>query len=520
MAQDATPAEAALLAGMIASPSLYDPVESPRQAKHRRDLVLARMLEQQKISRAQYDEGVATDLPTRADIDPPAVDSSQPFFSTWLTQQLVDRYRPGIVFSGGLEIKTTIDPELQAAAEQAISGRLSGYGPSASLVAIENKTGAVKAMVGGGDYASSAFNLATNGHRQPGSAFKPFTLVRALADGVSPETTFVSEPRTFDLASGPFEVNNYDDNYYGVESLRTATTTSDNSVFAQLGLQVGTRRIARMARRMGIRTPISTNPAMTLGGLQEGVTPLEMAYAYSTIANNGMRRSGTLAPGKDGPVGVEWVKGQGRDEENTVVNKRVFSPEVAALAQQMLEGVVSSGTGKAAQIGEFAAGKTGTTENYGDAWFVGFNKELTVAVWVGYPDRLTPMQTEYHGEPVAGGTFPAEIWHDLMLSWIGIRDQRRVDQGRDPNANDETTTTPVTPGPATTAPSTTPEEGTEDGAKPQDEQQGEQPEATPAPEAPAPLDGPAPETPAPATPPATPAPDPGGGGGDGGAVAP
>ena len=205
-------------------------------------------------------------------------------------------------------------------------------------------------------------------------------------------------------------------------------------MFAQLGLQVGTRRIARMARRMGIRTPISTNPAMTLGGLQEGVTPLEMAYAYSTIANNGMRRSGTLAPGKDGPVGVEWVKGQGRDEENKVVNKRVFSPEVAALAQQMLEGVVSSGTGKAAQIGEFAAGKTGTTENYGDAWFVGFNKELTVAVWVGYPDRLTPMQTEYHGEPVAGGTFPAEIWHDLMLSWIGIRDQRRVDQGRDPNA--------------------------------------------------------------------------------------
>ena len=187
-----------------------------------------------------------------------------------------------------------------------------------------------------------------------------------------------------------------------------------------------------MARRMGIRTPISTNPAMTLGGLQEGVTPLEMAYAYSTIANNGMRRSGTLAPGEDGPVGVEWVKGQGRDEENKVVNKRVFSPEVAALAQQLLEGVVTSGTGKAAQIGEFAAGKTGTTENYGDAWFVGFNKELTVAVWVGYPDRLTPMQTEYHGEPVAGGTFPAEIWHDLMLAWIGIRDQRLVDAGQGP----------------------------------------------------------------------------------------
>ena len=518
VAADATPAEAALLAGMIASPTLYDPVENPRRAKQRRDLVLDRMLEQRKISRAQYDEGVATELPGRADIDPPAVDSSQPFFSTWLTQQLVDRYRPGIVFGGGLEIKTTIDPELQAAAEQAISGRLSGYGPSASLVAIDNKTGSVKAMVGGTDYRTSAFNLATNGHRQPGSAFKPFTLVRALADGVSPDTTFVSEPRTFDLATGPFEVNNYDDNYYGVESLRTATTTSDNSVFAQLGLQVGTRRIARMARRMGIRTPISTNPAMTLGGLQEGVTPLEMAYAYSTIANNGVRRSGRLAPDGDGPVGVEWVKGQGRDEENKVVNRRVFSPQVAELAQQMLEGVVSSGTGKAAQIGEFAAGKTGTTENYGDAWFVGFNKELTVAVWVGYPDRLTPMQTEYHGDPVAGGTFPAEIWHDLMLAWIGIRDQRLVDQGKDPSADDETTTTPLPAGPTTTAPSTTPEEGAGEEGAPEDGQD-EQPEATPAPETPAPLDGPAPETPAPVTPPVTPAPDPGGGG-DGGAVAP
>ena len=220
-------------------------------------------------------------------------------------------------------------------------------------------------------------------------------------------------------------------------------------------------------------------------------------------------------------MGVEWVKGQGRDEENKVVNKRVFSEDVAALAQQLLEGVVTSGTGKAAQIGEFAAGKTGTTENYGDAWFVGFNKDLTVAVWVGYPDRLTPMQTEYHGDPVAGGTFPAEIWHDLMLAWIGIRDQRLVEQGKDPSADDETTTAPVAPGPTTTtAPSTTPEDDTGDGGGAPREQDGGQPQATPAPDTPAPLDGPAPETPAPATPPDTPAPDPGGGGGDGGAVAP
>ena len=516
VADDVAPADAALLAGMIASPTLYDPVENPRTSKRRRDLVLDRMLEQRKISRAQYEEGIATPLPTREDIDPPGVDSSQPFFSTWLTQQLVDRYRPGLVFGGGLQIKTTIDPELQAAAEQAISGRLAGYGPSASLVAIENKTGAVRAMVGGTDYDQSAFNLATNGHRQPGSAFKPFTLVRALADGISPETTFVSEPRTFDLPSGPFEVNNYDDNYYGVESLRTATATSDNSVFAQLGLQVGTRRIARMARRMGIRTPISTNPAMTLGGLQEGVSPLEMAYAYSTIANNGVRRSGSLAPGKDGPVGLEWVKGKGIDDANGVRNTRVFSPEVAQTAQDLLAGVVTGGTGKAAQIGEFAAGKTGTTENYGDAWFVGFNKTWTVAVWVGYPDKLVPMETEYHGDSVAGGTFPAEIWHDFMLAAIGIRDQRLIDAGKDPDADGETSTTPVAPGPTTTAPSTTPDaDGTGEEAPAGGQEHQQDPEATPAPETPAP-EAPAPETP-PVTPP-TPTPDPGGG--DGGAAAP
>ncbi|MBN1527652.1 MAG: transglycosylase domain-containing protein [Thermoleophilaceae bacterium] len=519
VADDVTPADAALLAGMIASPTLYDPVENPRTSKRRRDLVLARMLEQRKISRAQYEEGIAAPLPTRDDIDPPGVDSSQPFFSTWLTQQLVDRYRPGLVFGGGLQIKTTIDPELQAAAEQAISGRLAGYGPSASLVAIENKTGKVRAMVGGTDFDQSAFNLATNGHRQPGSAFKPFTLIRALADGISPESTYVSEPRTFDLPSGPFEVNNYDDNYYGVESLRTATATSDNSVFAQLGLKVGTRRIARMARRMGIRTPISTNPAMTLGGLQEGVSPLEMAYAYSTIANNGFRRSGSLAPDKDGPVGLEWVKGKGIDDHNDVRQTRVFSPEVAQTAQELLAGVVSGGTGKAAQIPEFAAGKTGTTENYGDAWFVGFNKTWTVAVWVGYPDRLVPMETEYHGEPVAGGTFPAEIWHDFLLAAIGIRDQRLIDQGKDPSADEEASTVPATPGPTTTEPSTTPEaDGTGGQEAPDGGQEQAAPEATPAPETPAPQNTPAPETP-PVTPPATPAPDPGGGG-DGGAVAP
>ena len=344
--------------------------------------------------------------------------------------------------------------------------------------------------------------------------------MRALADGVSPESTYTSQKKTFDLKSGPFTVNNYDDNYYGIESLRTATMTSDNSVFAELGLKVGTRRIARMARRMGVRTRISTNPAMTLGGLAEGVTPLEMAYAYSTIANKGERKSGRLAPGGEGPVGLEWVKGRNIDDKNKTTSKRVFSEQVGETAQELLAGVISSGTGKAAQIGEFAFGKTGTTENYGDAWFVGANKDLTVAVWVGYPDRLTPMQTEFHGGPVAGGTFPAEIWHDLMTAWIGIRDQRILDRGGNPDGED--TTTPTLPsGPATTTPApsgqgTTPDAGGKSNAKPGDSQPKTPQTPTPPQQTPTP-------TP-PSTPPEsqTPAPSPGTGGtgNDGGAVAP
>ncbi|HZI91639.1 MAG TPA: transglycosylase domain-containing protein, partial [Thermoleophilaceae bacterium] len=449
-AQNATPAEAALLAGMIASPSLYDPVQNPRGSETRRNVVLKRMLEQEFLTDAQYREAVAEDVPSEQQVDPPQPDSDQPYFTSWLTQQLVDRYKAPAVFSGGLKVRTTLDPELQAAAEQAIEGRLAGVGPSASLVAIENKTGEVKAMVGGTDFERRPFNLATNGHRQPGSAFKPFTLVRALQDGVSPDATFTSQQKEFPVPNSKggetFVVNNYEDSYAGVASLWSATATSDNSVFAELGLDVGTKRIAKLAQRMGLRTTVSTNPAMTLGGLEEGLTPLEMAHAFSTIANRGVRVSGTLAASPGGPVAIEGVGGGDRDDRNEQRSERVFSQDVGETAHALLAGVVSGGTGTAAQIGEFAAGKTGTTENYGDAWFAGFNNELTVAVWVGYPDKLQAMETEYGGQPVAGGTFPAEIWGDLMRSWIAIREARVAER----DAGDDVPTTPVEPSVPTT----------------------------------------------------------------------
>ena len=197
---------------------------------------------------------MAEALPTESEVSPPQPESRTPYFTSWLTQQLVDRYKAPAVFSGGLDVQTTLDPELQAAAEKAINGRLAGVGPSASLVAIDNRTGKIRAMVGGSDYLKKPFNLATNGHRQPGSSFKPFTLVTALDNGVDPNSTFTSKKKIFPVPGSPgekFVVNNYDNEYSGVASLATATATSDNSVFAELGLKVGTKKIARTAAADG-----------------------------------------------------------------------------------------------------------------------------------------------------------------------------------------------------------------------------------------------------------------------------
>jgi penicillin-binding protein 1A len=520
---DVEPAQAALLAGMIASPSLYDPVQNPRKAKERRDFVLSRMLDEDMITRAQYDEGIQTPLPREDQVDPPSVESAEPYFTSWMTEHLVRQYRPSVVFGGGLKVETTIDPELQSAAENAIAGRLAGIGPSASLVAIDNDTGEVKAMVGGTDFDTRPFNLATNGHRQPGSAFKPFILVRALADGVDPNSTWASQPKQFRFMGkkGPeiFKVSNYEDSYLGVASLWSATAASDNSVFAELGMQVKPRRVARLAQRMGIKTKLSTNPAMLLGGLEEGVTALEMAYAYSTLANNGKRVSGTLAPDGKGPVAIREVDGPEGTRKNEPITKQVVPADVAQTAKDMLRLVVTSGTGKAAQVGdEDIWGKTGTTENYGDAWFAGGNDELTVAIWVGYADRVQAMEYEHAG-PVAGGTFPAEIFHDFMSQWVVMRDARRAARrAGKPDENGDTST--YLP-PTTVDPNAVPdaEQGAATPTTPSepDSGGGGQPEANPQPAPPPDEPAPAPSTPVdPALPPATP---PSGGSGGGG-VAP
>jgi penicillin-binding protein 1A len=445
--EELQPWEAALLAGVIASPNAFDPATHPVAARARRDLVLRNMLAQGYLTRPVYGQSIAQALPASRDIQAPRQQTIEGveagYFTDWVQQQVIERYGAPRAFDGGLRITTTLDLDMQRVAEQAINNYLADPGgPSASLVAIENSTGQVRAMVGGRSFATSPFNLATNGERQPGSSFKAFDLAAALEDGISPESTWASKQKLFIVPSprGPekFVVHNDEGAYTGSNTLTGATAYSDNSIYAEVGLKVGTHRIARLAHQMGITTPLSTNPAMTIGGLTVGVTPLDMAHAYETIAHNGRRVSGTLAE-HYGPVSVQEVDagsqtlpdGAHRDF-NHVITKPVLPAAVAATETSMLEAVLQYGTGRAAAIGQFAAGKTGTTTNYGDAWFVGWDSKYTVAVWVGYPNSLVPMTNAFNGGPVLGGTFPALIWHDFMTAAMQI-DKTRAEQAASKN---------------------------------------------------------------------------------------
>lgn len=439
------PWEAATLAGIIASPSAYDPKAFPENALWRRNLVLEKMYEQGYITQEQFEEGRRQALPAPADIKPPRLESKAPYFTAWLRQQLVDRYGAAKTFFGGLKVKTTLDLHLQEAAEEAVRSYL-GYLPiTASVVVLDNHDAGVKAMVGGPNFETKPFNLATQGHRQPGSSIKPFTLITALEEGISPYTTYESAPQEFHFGKHgeeTFVVHNDEDSYLGSCDIVCATTYSDNSIYAQLGLEGlkgktiedRTRSIAATIHKMGYDDPVSTNPAMVLGGLTEGVTPLGWAYAYSTIANDGDRLSGTLAPRPgDSPIAYTRVTdSEGhtiKGGENDPIETQVIPEGVAEEAKSILETVVSSGTGTHAQIGVSGQwGKTGTTENNGDAWFCGGIEEVTACVWVGYADTTTPMTTLYNGGPVMGGTFPALIWASVISAWREIKAQESAEE--------------------------------------------------------------------------------------------
>jgi penicillin-binding protein 1A len=433
--QELEPWEAALLAGIIQSPTDYDPVTEPVAARARRNVVLGQMYQQGYLNRRQYEESTIQPLPSPQEIAPPeqplvdGIDTG--YFDDWVGQQVIARYGAEKTYYGGLRVRTTLDLGLQRAAEQAVEAYLPGSeGPTAALVAIENSTGKVRAMVGGRNYDESPFNLATEGERQPGSSFKAFDLAAALEDGISPDSVWASKEKTFKVPHSKelFVVHNDENAYAGSDTLTGATAYSDNSIYAEVGLLVGTHRIAALAHRMGITTPISTNPAMTIGGLKTGVTPLDMAHAYETIAHGGERVSGTLAEPEEAPVGIEAVQDGSHEQVDHTRLHRVLPAGIASTETEMLETVLEYGTAHGAALGQFAAGKTGTTSNYGDAWFVGWDHRYTVSVWVGFPNSLVPMLTEYDGGPVLGGTFPALIWHDFMVSAMGVEQERSEEE--------------------------------------------------------------------------------------------
>lgn len=487
------PWEAATLAGIISSPSAYDPKIYPENALTRRNIVLGKMQEQGYITETQYAEGIKQALPAPGDIEPPSLDSEAPYFTAWLRQQLVDRFGAAKTFFGGLKVKTTLDLRLQAAAEETVSSYLSGLPPTSALVVIDNRNAGIKAMVAGPDFEEKPFNLATLGHRQPGSSIKPIILTTALEQGISPETVYESAPQTFTFGKKDqevFEVSNYADSYLGSASLATATTYSDNAVYAQVGLESiegGTRAIAGTAHKLGVQTKLSTNPAMVLGGLKEGVTPLEWTYAFSTLANDGDRVSGTLAPRPgDSPVAYTEVADQDGDVikggDNDSIHTQVIDSGVAEEAKGILRTVITTGTGTRADIGDESQwGKTGTTDDNIDAWFCGATDEVTACVWVGYAESATPMETEFSGGPVDGGTFPALIWAGVISAWEEIKADRDAERASERAAREaEGSSSESSDGEESYVPT---EPSTEEVAPEESSEATPTPEAEPAPEA-------------------------------------
>ena len=413
-ADELTLAEAALLAGIPASPGLYDPVQRPQAAQQRRDHVLELLYRQGRITRTEQLRAARTPLPRPENVRLPGTRGPAPYFVNYVTDQLVARYGAERVFGGGLEVTTTIDLELQEKASEAIQKILTDSdGPAAALVAINPNTGAVKAMFGGTNFRRSQFNLATQAERQPGSSFKPIVLASAFRKGIAPSTRIESKPVEIDAGDRIWKVSNYDHAYLGRVDLWQAMISSDNSVYAQLTNIVGPKAIVETAHRLGIRSDLPAYFSIGLGSV--AVNPLDMTRAYATIANEGRRIDGSIM--KDRPRVVRNVRFRktGEVQENEPVAREVLSSAEAETITAILEQVVELGTGKRARLPDrTAAGKTGTTDDYADAWFVGYTPDLAVAVWVGYPNELRPMETEFNGEPVAGGTLPALIWKEFM----------------------------------------------------------------------------------------------------------
>jgi penicillin-binding protein 1A len=406
--------QAALLAGLIQAPADYDPYRHMAAAKARRAVVLQVMAEQGYISGDQATSFSAK----RIRVVKPGTVAPTPaaYFVDYISRYLQSQLSTRETFEGGLQVTTTLDWNMQRAAERAVASHLSHPGdPAAALVAIDPRTGEIRAMVGGRDFTRAKFNLATQAHRQTGSAFKVFTYTAAMQKHIDPHAVMSGPPsitipdrRCLNAGYKPWQVSNFADESAGTMSLLDALAHSVNTIFAQLVLDVGPDRVAKVAHEMGIKSKLQPVCSITLGS--QAVTPLDMTVAYSTLAARGIRHL---------PQAVQVVKSSSGDRILQAKTKgtRVLRQNDADLVVYAMQGVIQKGTGTAANIGRPAAGKTGTNQAFRDAWFCGFVPQLTACVWVGYPKTENRSMYNIEGFPeVFGGSIPARIWHDFMIS--------------------------------------------------------------------------------------------------------
>jgi penicillin-binding protein 1A len=412
--------QAALLAGLPQAPSIYDPFHRPQAALARRDEVLRAMLDNRAITLAQYERAVRSSALV---LKPGRIYTriKQPYFFSYVIDELQREYGSNTVREGGLRVYTTIDPRLQRLANGAIRQTLPYRSdPAAAVVSVEPGTGAIRAMTAviPGN-TKNQFNLAAQSARQAGSTFKTFVLASAIEKGVDPDSTYyTSAPFTCtngpwclaDYLNGkPWHVETYGHDYAGSISITNATLRSDNTVYAQLTLDVGPDYVWRMAKRLGVHmTPNKPVASIGLGSLS--VSPLDMAAAYATFAAMGiyakpMAITKVVLPGGKVDKDAHWGRPQ---------TKRVVSDGVAWKVNDVLRQNALYGTGSGSSDGIHPnAGKTGTTENHADAWFDGYTRQLSTVVWMGYPRGEVPMLS-VHGQEVAGATFPVPIWHAFM----------------------------------------------------------------------------------------------------------
>ncbi|GAC1317181.1 MAG: PBP1A family penicillin-binding protein [Thermoleophilaceae bacterium] len=410
-ASELTLGEAALLAGLPQAPSSYNPFQDPSAALRRRSEVLQAMVRQGFIDAGQARLAAREPLALHHQDNRAATQRREPYFFDYVQAQLIERYGIEAFRRGGFKVYTTVDPTLQKVGRQAIQSELgSPSDPSSSIVSIDPSTGYIRAMASSGNYGDRSFNLAAQGRRQPGSAFKTMVLTTAIRKGIDPDTTmYDSKPVSFEIPHyGKWTVRTNDGRYGGPMSITQATLRSDNTVYAQLDMDVGPHAVAQTAHLLGITSSLDGTASEGLGGLNIGVSPLEMASAYATLAAGGIRSK---------PQAILRVVLPDGHRENlgSPQRQRVIPQGVAYAVTRVLRQNVSAGTGTAASYGCPAAGKTGTTDRYRDAWFVGYTPTLASSIWVGYPNAPRPLH-DHGGANITGSTVPARVFRSYMGS--------------------------------------------------------------------------------------------------------